>query len=185
MLPLSAQDVCFCASFDGCGGGEITTPWMHIQRQGAVTGGQYHGTGPFGAALCSDYSLPHCHHHGPQGDDPFPPEGAAGCPSERSPACPRKCDADAAPTHSDWGADKVSFSGRIQHASGMPETAPNKTPPTTDNLTHACWQCAAASSCPPHPRHLSTPSHSPGCDPADDHVSHPSGPPRVRLRSSR
>ena len=26
-LPLSAQDVCFCSSMDGCGGGQITTPW--------------------------------------------------------------------------------------------------------------------------------------------------------------
>merc|ERR1719261_420661 len=30
MVPLSAQDVCFCSSMDGCGGGQITTPWSHI-----------------------------------------------------------------------------------------------------------------------------------------------------------
>eukprot|EP00729_Bicosta_minor_P020055 gene20055-8309_t len=31
MFPLSAQDVCFCASADGCGGGQIDTPWTHIK----------------------------------------------------------------------------------------------------------------------------------------------------------
>merc|ERR1719313_1689596 len=39
-VPLSAQDVCFCASMDGCQGGQITTPWNHIASAGAVTGGQ-------------------------------------------------------------------------------------------------------------------------------------------------
>lgn len=171
MTPLSAQDVCFCASLFGCQGGMIRTPWTHILHAGAVTGGQYKGTGPFGAGMCADYSLPHCHHHGPQvigqaarvgalgasalpsptmpprppalyrgslalhpcvlllsmppstpspeqGDDPFPPEGAAGCPSESSPRCPRTCDADAGASHADWAADKISFIGAIQSASG-------------------------------------------------------------------
>ena len=54
----------------------------------------------------------HCHHHGPQGNDPYPAEGAPGCPSERSPSCPRKCD--------DASADdsKYTFSGMMQSASG-------------------------------------------------------------------
>merc|ERR1719387_468426 len=47
MLPLSAEDVCFCASADGCDGGDISTPWTFIKQSGAVSGGQYHGTGPF------------------------------------------------------------------------------------------------------------------------------------------
>jgi len=118
MTPLSAQDVCFCASLFGCQGGMIRTPWTHILHAGAVTGGQYNGTGPFGDGMCADYSLPHCHHHGPQGDDPFPPEGGAGCPSESSPRCPRTCDADAGASHADWAADKISFIGAIQSASG-------------------------------------------------------------------
>ena len=70
LMPLSAQDVCFCASSDGCNGGQIDTPWDYIQSHGAVTGGQYQGSGPFGTGFCSDFSLPHCHHHGPQGDAP-------------------------------------------------------------------------------------------------------------------
>merc|ERR1719265_99957 len=72
MVPLSAEDVCFCGSGDGCDGGQIDTPWDYIQHTGAVTGGQYQGTGPFGKGLCADFSLPHCHHHGPQGKDPYP-----------------------------------------------------------------------------------------------------------------
>ena len=46
-VPLSAEDVCFCASMDGCNGGQIDTPWKHIKdgliggRAGAVSGGQY------------------------------------------------------------------------------------------------------------------------------------------------
>merc|ERR1711934_313574 len=87
-VPLSAQDVCFCASMNGCGGGQITTPWDHIASKGAVTGGQVDGSGPMGKGFCSDFSLPHCHHHGPQGADPYPAEGAPGCPSQSSPKCP-------------------------------------------------------------------------------------------------
>merc|ERR1712048_357277 len=45
ILPLSAQDVCFTASEDGCDGGDIMSPWTYINGQGAVTGGQYEGTG--------------------------------------------------------------------------------------------------------------------------------------------
>merc|ERR1719515_57909 len=52
MVPLSAQDVCFCASDDGCQGGAIDEPWDYIGSAGAVTGGQYQGTGPFGKGLC-------------------------------------------------------------------------------------------------------------------------------------
>ncbi|KAL1511451.1 hypothetical protein AB1Y20_006250 [Prymnesium parvum] len=120
-LPLSAQDVCFCAGglfSRGCSGGQIDTPWTFIQRSGAVTGGQYQGSGPFGKGFCSDFSLPHCHHHGPQGDDPYPAEGAPGCPSESSPSCPRKCDADATGEHSVFADDKFSFTGKVETASG-------------------------------------------------------------------
>merc|ERR1711904_698400 len=54
--PISAQDVCFCASFDGCQGGQITTPWNHIAEHGVVTGAQQKFTGsgtdpdPFGSS---------------------------------------------------------------------------------------------------------------------------------------
>ena len=40
-----------------------------LRRQGASSGGQYQGSGPSGELLRSDFSLPHCHHHGPQGSD--------------------------------------------------------------------------------------------------------------------
>ena len=124
LMPLSAQDVCFCSSFNGCGGGMINTPWSYIQRKGAVTGGLYKGdyTGePDGVkflGMCSDFSLPHCHHHGPQGQDPYPAEGDPGCPSQSSPTCPTSCDASASSGHSDFKSDKYSFDGDIETASG-------------------------------------------------------------------
>ena len=90
-VPLSAQDVCFNSNTNGCNGGMIDTPWTFFQHHGAVSGGQYKGSGPFGSGFCADFSLPHCHHHGPQGDDPYPAEGKKGCPSEKSPKGPKKC----------------------------------------------------------------------------------------------
>jgi cathepsin B len=121
MVPLSAQDVCFCASDDGCSGGDINSPWDHIKSSGAVSGGQYKGTGPFGAGMCADFSLPHCHHHGPQGSDPYPAEGSAGCPSQTSPQCPTKCDADSKSGHDDFDSDKYTFTGKVQSAMGAEE----------------------------------------------------------------
>jgi cathepsin B len=123
-VPLSAQDVCFCSSFDGCGGGQISTPWDFIGSTGAVTGGQVNNTYPTGDAsekFCSDFSLPHCHHHGPQGNDPYPAEGAPGCPQQSSAQCPRKCDAGASSDHSDFSSDKYTFTGGTQSASGEQE----------------------------------------------------------------
>merc|ERR1712232_1243595 len=118
MLPLSAQDACFGKNYDGCDGGQITTPWNYIKGEGAVSGGQYQGTGPFGKGLCSDFSLPHCHHHGPQGDDPYPAEGKPGCPHEKSPKAPKACGADATAPHNDFANDKYTFSGKVQMAEG-------------------------------------------------------------------
>jgi len=118
MLPLSAQDVCFNANPDGCDGGQIDTPWSFIRQKGAVTGGQYHGSGPFGAGLCSSFSLPHCHHHGPQGDDPYPAEGKPGCPHESSPSGPRKCDVGAKTPHDNFADDKYTYKGQTITASG-------------------------------------------------------------------
>lgn len=112
-FPLSAQQTCFCASSDGCGGGDLFTPWSYIQSNGLVTGGQFNGTGPFGAGLCSSFSLPHCHHHGPQRNDPYPPEGSTGCPSQTSPACPSSCDPTAAAPHNNFGSDAYTFSGSV------------------------------------------------------------------------
>merc|ERR1719446_1189983 len=99
-------------------GGQITTPWDYIASTGAVSGGQYQGTGPFGKGLCLDFSLPHCHHHGPQGKDPYPAEGQPGCPSQSSPSTPKACDSDAKAPHNNFKADKYTFSGRTQPASG-------------------------------------------------------------------
>jgi cathepsin B len=121
LLPLSAEDVCFCGSDDGCQGGFIEEPWDHIRLHGAVTGSQYQGSGPFGKGMCADFSLPHCHHHGPQGNDPYPAEGQDGCPavaSGHSPQCPTKCSADASDAHSNFGQDKYSFDGKVITASG-------------------------------------------------------------------
>ncbi|CAK8993737.1 Cathepsin B [Cleaved into: Cathepsin B light chain, partial [Durusdinium trenchii] len=112
------MDVCFNANPDGCDGGMIDRPWSYIKSTGAVSGGQYQGTGPFGKGLCSDFSLPHCHHHGPQGKDPYPAEGKPGCPSESSPAGPTKCDATAKAPHNDFKQDKYSYKGKTQTTSG-------------------------------------------------------------------
>jgi len=120
LMPLSAQDVCFNAFFglSGCGGGQISTPWTYLKWHGVVTGGNYNGTGPFGGGFCSAFSLPHCHHHGPVGQDPYPAEGAPGCPSEKSPRGPKACDADASSAHTDFKADKYTFKGSSQSARG-------------------------------------------------------------------
>merc|ERR1711959_88252 len=124
MLPLSAEDVCFCASSNGCGGGDITSPWEYIKSSGAVTGGQYHGTGPFGEGLCADFSLPHCHHHGPQGKDPYPDENTPKCPTvNESPKCPTTCDSSAKAPHGDFKSDKIGFHGEILSVSGADNIA--------------------------------------------------------------
>merc|ERR1712039_143619 len=128
MIPLSAQDVCFNGGgfmSRGCNGGQITSPWSFMKKGGlfggggAVSGGQYQGSGPFGKGFCADFSLPHCHHHGPQGEDPYPAEGQPGCPSESSPAGPKKCDSDATAPHDDFEADKYTFTGNTVTASGV------------------------------------------------------------------
>ena len=118
MVPLSAQDVCFNSNSDGCNGGQIDTPWTFLTHHGAVSGGQFNGTGPFGGGFCSSFSLPHCHHHGPQRDDPYPAEGKPGCPNEKSPKGPKKCDGDASGAHKNYDTDKYSFNGTVITASG-------------------------------------------------------------------
>ena len=47
VLPLSAQHECFCASPDGCNGGDVFTPWEFLQSTGLVTGGQFNGVSLF------------------------------------------------------------------------------------------------------------------------------------------
>merc|ERR1712072_1307849 len=127
MVPLSAQDVCFNGGgfmSMGCNGGQITSPWSYMKKgglfggKGVVSGGQYQGSGPFGKGLCSDFSLPHCHHHGPQGSDPYPAEGKPGCPHENSPAGPKACDSGSKLTS---GQDKYSYNGQTVTANGATE----------------------------------------------------------------
>jgi cathepsin B len=118
VVPLSAQDVCFNSNTDGCNGGMIDTPWAFLMHHGAVSGGQYKGSGPFGKGYCSDFSMPHCHHHGPQGDDPYPAENKPGCPSQKSPKGPTKCDTQATEEHSNYDTDKYSFKGTMITAKG-------------------------------------------------------------------
>ena len=123
MVPISTEDVCFCSSLNGCGGGMISRPWQFIKYLGAVSGGLYDdGAGPGGSkafhGMCSDFSLPHCHHHGPKGGDPYPSEGDKGCPPQSSPRCPRQCDSDAKAPHDTFKDDKMTFSGQIESASG-------------------------------------------------------------------
>jgi len=112
-LPLSSQEMCFCASFNGCGGGDLNTPWSYINSNG-LSSGASQGNGTFdNGGFCSRFSLPHCHHHGPQGSDPYPAEGAPGCPSESSPSCPTACDSDSKAPHNVFAQDKYTFSGQV------------------------------------------------------------------------
>lgn len=112
-IPLSTQELCFCSSADGCNGGDLNTPWNYIQRTGLVSGdGQ--GNGTYDAdGFCSAFSLPHCHHHGPQGNDPYPDEGSAGCPTESSPKCPKACDSTSKAPHNVLASDKYTFTGKV------------------------------------------------------------------------
>jgi cathepsin B len=112
-VPLSAEAVCFCASNDGCGGGYLDATWSYVKK-GSVTGGNQADTGPLGGGFCSEFSLPHCHHHGPQGSDPYPAEGTPGCPTQSSPKCPKQCDSTAKPPHNDFSKDAYHFTGAIQ-----------------------------------------------------------------------
>ena len=122
-VPLSAQQLCFCASNNGCMGSNLYLPWQHIQTNGLATGGQFNNTGPLQPPVgdspwCADFSLPHCHHHGPQRDDPFPDEGTKGCPkvvSGKSPECPSSCDKDSARTLAD---DTYNYAGSAQEYGG-------------------------------------------------------------------
>lgn len=121
-IPLSAQDMCFCGSDNGCDGGYPEDAWQTISAQGLVSGGQNKGLGPFGAGFCSAFSLPHCHHHGPTRDDPYPSEGAPGCPSvTNSPACPTSCDSDAKAPHNSFTKDKYSFKGEVNVIDSDPD----------------------------------------------------------------
>lgn len=116
LRPFSAQDICFCSGFEswmgGCNGGDLRSPWYHMKFEfliggpGAVSGGQFQGTGPFGSGLCSDYSLPHC-----------PP--ISQCPAiSGSPSCPTKCDSTAKAPHNDFAGDKIGFTGELLVLSG-------------------------------------------------------------------
>lgn len=70
--------------------------------------------------FCAPFTLPHCHHHGDQGADPYPAEGSAGCPSQRSPRGPTACDPSAVGDHADFKADKYAFDGMV---AGLPKDA--------------------------------------------------------------
>jgi len=123
LFPLSAKQMCFCdwMGGNGCDGGQIDAPWSYIKRTGLVTGGQIDGTGPFGGGWCSKFDQPHCHHHGPQGNDPYPAEGDKGCPSQSSDSCPRSCDSDAKAPHNQFNDDKYHFSGEVGSFEGETE----------------------------------------------------------------
>ena len=120
VLPISAQDVCFCTIEGmGCFGGDLDGPFFHVNDDGAVTGGQYNASGPFGGGYCSSFSLPHCHHHGPRRDDPYPAEDTKGCPEPKGafgPDCPTKCDKGAEAPHDHFKADRIKFKGRVEWA---------------------------------------------------------------------
>jgi cathepsin B len=113
-MTLSAKELCFCSNPNGCGGGMPHAAYSYIGSRGLVSGGQYKNQeGPL-QDLCSAFDLPHCHHHGPQRDDPYPPEGSPGCPSQRSPQCPTQCDSTAKAPHNVFSKDKYAYHGSVQ-----------------------------------------------------------------------
>ena len=118
IVPLSAEHMCFCSSHDGCNGGSPMEAWQWVAKHGLVTGGQqkFSGSGEdpdhfAGGGFCADFSLPHCHHHGPVGKDPFPAEGAPGCASQKSQKCPTTCDAGAKAPHNTFASDMYTYTG--------------------------------------------------------------------------
>jgi cathepsin B len=124
LVPLSANDMCFCSNTNGCGGGYVNAAWDYIKKSGLVTGGQRqddlkdHKTDPFeGENFCSAFPLPHCHHHG-SNTDPYPDETTSACPTQSSGKCPTKCDADAKAEHATFMSDKHVFLGRVQQYNG-------------------------------------------------------------------
>ena len=130
-VPLSAQDLCFNSNPDGCNGGSPEAAWDYVMKNGIVTGKQqkFTATGPnpdnFASMVgttCSDFSLPHCHHHGPTAKkplpDPFPAEGTPGCPNQKSPKGPKACDAG---SNLKYGSDKYTFTGAVKNV-GRNET---------------------------------------------------------------
>ena len=122
-MPLSAQDLCFNANSNGCGGGYLNAAWEFVQNDGIVTGAQQQPddgkSDPFkGMGFCSKFSLPHCHHHGPVGKDPYPAEGAQGCEKQSSAPGPTSCDSDAKDPHNDYLNDKYAFTGTVQTYAG-------------------------------------------------------------------
>jgi cathepsin B len=122
--PFSAEDICFNANRDGCNGGSVVQPWTYIKRKGVVTGTQNlediaidDGLAPsdpfYMQGFCSPFTLPHCHHHGDQGNDPYPAEGDEGCESQSSPQGPTSCDPSAVGDHRNFTFDKYTFQGRV------------------------------------------------------------------------
>ena len=48
-----------------------------------------------------------------QGNDPYPAEGEAGCPSQKSATCPTTCDADAKSPNNDFRNQRYTFDGKV------------------------------------------------------------------------
>mgnify|MGYP006132401087 CR=1 FL=1 len=114
--PLSAGAVCFSV-YNGCGGGDMHTPWLKVQAGEVVSGAQSNNSksDPFADdGLCYPYPLPHCRHHVGESDAPYPLEGTPGCPDlDGSPTAPGRCDASARPPHDNWDKDGVTFDGQV------------------------------------------------------------------------
>jgi len=116
-VALSSEEACFCPdTFQGdCDGGYSSDPWLHVSDTGIVTGGQFNNSGPFAKeGFCSSFSLPHCHHHGPQRGDPYPKEGTKGCPEvDESPKCPNKCDSGSKTGYNNWKKDRYKIKEKL------------------------------------------------------------------------
>jgi len=102
MVPLSAQDMCFCSEANGCDGGMLNTAWNYLRNDGLLTGGQYNGTGPFGKGLCADFSI-----------SPCDSQASCGNVVKESPQCPTSCATNTKAQYSNFQEDRFGFSGKV------------------------------------------------------------------------
>jgi cathepsin B len=118
-LPLSADDMCFCAKSagNGCNGGFPLGAFQFAGEDGLVSGGQNGDT----TGYCSNFALAHCDHHSTGQYKPCPELYPSGGPPASATKCPKKCDDTAKAPHSDFESDKYSFEGKAKSIASSPE----------------------------------------------------------------
>jgi cathepsin B len=111
-LPLSADDMCFCAKSagNGCNGGFPLGAFQFAGKTGLVTGGQNGDK----TGYCSNFALAHCDHHTTGQYKPCPELYPSGGPPASATKCPKECDDTAKAPHNSFESDKYSFEGKAE-----------------------------------------------------------------------